>query len=284
MITYIFPGQGSQAKGMGAELFNQFPELVEQADAILGYSIVELCLRDPHAHLDRTDATQPALFVVNALAYLNKIQQAGQKPDYLAGHSLGEYNALLAAEVFDFATGLTLVKQRGLLMEQATQGAMAAVIGLTPEHIENICRDHGLSHISIANYNSKNQLVISGCTEEIALALPLFQQAGALMVKALPVSGAFHSPFMHEAQQSFAEFLQAFHFAPPKIPVIANVTALPYPSDSESIKEMLIIQISHPIRWAESMHYLLAQGQREFEEVGPGKVLAGLIRRIKNGQ
>lgn len=284
MITYIFPGQGSQAKGMGAELFNQFPELVEQANAILGYSIVDLCLRDPHAHLDRTDATQPALFVVNALTYLNKIQQTGQKPDYLAGHSLGEYNALLAAEVFDFATGLTLVKQRGLLMEQAKEGTMAAVIGLAPEHIQNICRDHALHHITIANYNSKNQLVISGDTKEIALALPLFQQAGALMIKPLSVSGAFHSPFMHEAQQAFAGFLQTFHFAPPKIPVVANVTALPYPADSESIKEMLIIQISHPIRWAESMHYLLAQGDQEFEEIGPGKVLAGLMRRIKNGQ
>jgi malonyl CoA-acyl carrier protein transacylase len=284
MTVYVFPGQGSQAKGMGADLFDQFPERTEEADALLGYSIKELCLLDPHEHLAQTKITQPALFVVNALTYLNKVQQTGQKPHYLAGHSLGEYNALFAAEVFDFATGLTLVKKRGELMSQATQGTMAAVIGLSPQEIEQICSNHALHQVGIANYNSKNQLVISGDSAEIMTALPLFIAAGAIMARSLNVSGAFHSPLMHTAQMEFAEFLKPFHFAPPKIPVIANVTAAPYPHTSDNIKDLLTRQISNPVRFAESINYLLAQGEQEFEEIGPGKVLAKTIQRIRNGQ
>lgn len=284
MTVYIFPGQGSQAKGMGAGLFEQFPDLTKRADALLGYSIAALCLRDEAERLGQTEVTQPALFVVNALTYFDVIQRTGKKPDYLAGHSLGEYNALLAAEVFDFATGLQLVIKRGLLMSQATQGAMAAVIGLSPEIIETLCAKHALHQVSIANYNSRNQLVISGDSAEISQMLILCKEAGAIMAKLLDVSGAFHSPLMQAAQNAFADFLIPFHFSAPKIPVIANVTAKPYPEHSDEIKNLLIAQIASPIRWVESVDYLLAQGEELFEEIGPGKVLAGTIKRIKNGQ
>jgi malonyl CoA-acyl carrier protein transacylase len=284
MTTYLFPGQGSQSKGMGAGLFEQFPELTAQADEILGYSIAQMCLIDEAAQLGCTEITQPALFVVNALTYFNAIKSAPNQPHYLAGHSLGEYNALLAAEVFDFATGLKLVMQRGLLMSQTTHGAMAAVVGLSAEKIEALCAEHGLNDMCVANYNSNNQLVLSGDREEISQALILCKAAGAKIAKLLNVSGAFHSPLMQQAQDAFADFLQPFDFAAPKIPVIANVSAQPYPQDSESIKKLLITQITSPVRWVASIQYLFARGEDVFEEIGPGTVLTGLMKRIKNGQ
>ena len=282
MTTYVFPGQGSQVVGMGVDLFDQFEELVKTADKILGYSIESLCLEDPLQQLGQTQYTQPALFVVNALSYFNKVQTMNEKPKFLAGHSLGEYNALLAAEVFDFATGLTLVKKRGELMNGADSGAMAAVVGLQPDVIQQILRDNHLQQVAIANFNTYNQLIISGEKNEVAQATLLFQQAGAKMAKMLNVSGAFHSPLMQPAQAEFANFLQPFYFSAPKIPVIANVTGMPYLS--EAIRANLSMQIASPVRWTESIEYLLAQGETDFEEIGPGNVLNGMIRRIKNGQ
>ncbi len=282
MPTYLFPGQGSQVTGMGRELFSQFPEISAEADAILGYSVATLCLEDPHQHLNQTQYTQPALYTVNALSYLHKLRQCEKPPSFVAGHSLGEYNALLAASVFDFATGLKLVKKRGELMSQAVGGAMTAVIGLNSEAIKLILKQHGLLDITIANYNSYTQIVISGKAPDISKAQPLLEEAGALVVIPLKVSGAFHSPYMHSAQEQFEMFLKDFHFSSPKIPVIANCTASPY--QFSDISKNLAAQIAQPVRWVETINHLLAQNEVEFEEIGSGKVLTGLVMRIKNGQ
>lgn len=282
MTTYVFPGQGSQIKGMGSGLFSEFSELTEKANAILGYSIQTLCLEDPHQHLTQTQYTQPALYIVNALTYFKKIQEKRKPPRFVAGHSLGEYNALLAASVFDFETGLKLVQKRGELMSQAREGAMAAIIGLKADLIKTILDQHGLTNVAIANDNSYTQLVISGSKEDIHEAQGLCEQAGAVLVIPLKVSGAFHSPYMRPAQEQFEHFLEGFQFTSPSCPVISNYTARPY--ETTEISRTLAQQITHPVRWTESISYILAQGETEFEEVGPGAVLSGLIRRITNGQ
>jgi len=284
MSVYMFPGQGSQIKDMGKDLFALFPELILKADQILGYSIKDICLEDFQQQLNQTQYTQPALYTVNALTYFKKIQDIGKsnKPSFVAGHSLGEYNALLAAEVFDFETGLQLVKKRGELMSQATGGAMAAVVGLKADTIKTLLIQNDLMNVTIANDNSHTQSVLSGQKENIARAQVICEQAGAMMVVPLKVSGAFHSPYMRTAQEQFQEFLSRFEFSPPTIPVISNYTAQPY--SANEIHRNLAQQITHPVRWTETIKYLLKQGETEFEEIGPGIVLNGLLRRIKNEQ
>lgn len=282
MFAYIFPGQGSQSIGMGAELFDQFPDILNTADDILGYSLKTLCLNDPHNQLNQTQFTQPALYTVNALTYFHKIARVGSQIDYVAGHSLGEYNALLAAEVFDFATGLQLVKKRAELMSQATKGAMSAIIGLTAEIIEEILNKNQLTAISIANYNSHTQIVISGSSAEMEKARTLCEEAKAKMVIPLKVSGAFHSSLMKPAQEEFTQFLNGFSFSLPTRPVIANVTAKAY--QPNEMQKTLANQISNPVRWTETIHYLLSQNVTQFEEIGPGNVLKGLVQRIQSGQ
>lgn len=282
MFAYLFPGQGSQSVGMCAELFEKFPDITAKADAILGYSIQSLCLGEMSSALNQTQYTQPALFTVNALSYFNRLQEKAIKPTYVAGHSLGEYNALLAAEVFDFESGLKMVQKRGELMSQMTGGAMAAIIGLHADAINEIFQKHHLKNVSIANYNSHTQIVITGKKEEVHQAQVLCEQYNAAMVIPLTVSGAFHSPFMQTAQEQFALFIKNFEFSAPKIPVIANVTARPYQHDD--IRQTIAEQITASVRWTETIEYLQAQGVTDFEEIGPGKVLAGLVRRIKKGQ
>lgn len=282
MTTYVFPGQGSQIRGMGSSLFSEFPDIVQKANDILGYYIETLCLEDPKEQLNQTEYTQPALYVVNALSYLKKIKETGKKPNFVAGHSLGEYNALFAADVFDFGTGLKLVQKRGQLMSQAKNGGMAAIVGLKSEDVQAILQKNNLATITIANYNSNTQVVISGPKDDVTKAQHLFETGGAMLVMPLKVSGAFHSPYMKGAQQEFTTFLQGFTFAQPAIPIIANVTAKPY--DANEIHFLLANQITHPVKWTQSIEYLLGQGETTFEEIGPGKVLAGLIRRIQQGQ
>jgi polyketide biosynthesis malonyl-CoA-[acyl-carrier-protein] transacylase len=276
---YLFPGQGSQKVGMGGELFDRFPELVAAAEAELGYSIPDLCLRDPSNQLNQTVFTQPALFVVNALTFLNHLLETGKLPALVAGHSLGEYNALFAAGVFDFQTGIRLVKERANLMAQASGGGMAAVIGLVPDQIRQALTSAGLQSMDIANLNSRSQTVISGPERDLAMSQKVLEQAGAQLCKRLPVSAAFHSRYMAETERGFEAFLKAFVFAEPRIPVISNVTARPH--DSPKIKQLLAQQITHPVRWTESMQWLLQQPGAEFLELGPGNVLSGLLRRIK---
>ncbi len=267
---------------MGKELFPQFPDIMAKAKAILGYSVETLCIEDPEQRLNQTQYTQPALYVVNALSYYKKIAESGKMPSFVAGHSLGEYNALLAAGIFDFETGLRLVKKRGELMGQAVEGGMAAIVGLKEEAIRAALRQHTLLDVAIANYNTNLQIVISGKSGDIGKAQIILEQAGALLVVPLRTSGAFHSPYMHSAQEEFEIFLKDFHFSSPSISVIANTTARPY--QMGNIRQNLAQQMVNPVRWVETIHFLMDQKETEFEELGPGVVLTGLLNRIKNGQ
>jgi len=278
MISFVFPGQGSQKKGMGGSLFDEFKEITEKADEILGYSIKKLCLEDPEMKLGQTQYTQVALYIVNALMYLEKIRDTGKRPDYVAGHSLGEYNALFAAGVFDFETGLKLVKKRGQLMGQATGGGMAAVIGMNEEQIKDVLVKNTLDKIDVANYNTPNQIVISGLKSEIEYAKVFFERAGALDYIILNVSGAFHSRYMGPAREEFESFLNQFTFSKPTIPVISNVSARPY--KNSDIKTNMAAQITSSVRWCESIRYLMGKGKGEILQVGPGNVLTGHIRTI----
>ncbi len=277
----LFPGQGAQKKGMGGELFQRYPELVAQADALLGYSVAELCLTDPRGELNRTLFTQPALYVVSTLMWLDGLTQSPSLPDYVAGHSLGEYGALFAAGVFDFTTGLAIVQKRAQLMDEARGGAMAAIIGLAPEAIRAALEQAGLGSIDIANLNAPEQTVISGPEADLPKAREVLESAGASMVVPLAVSAAFHSRYMADAQRAFAAFLREIPLERPTIPVLSNVTARPH--ESGQIASLLARQIVEPVRWTESVRWLLeeAGSDVEFCEVGPGNVLTGLIRRIR---
>lgn len=279
MIAYVFPGQGAQYKGMGKDLFDEFPDIVEKADNILGYSIRELCLEDPCSKLGLTEYTQPAIYIVNVLSYLKKIHDAGIRPDYVAGHSLGEYNALFAAGAFDFETGLKLVKKRGELMGHASGGGMAAVIGLDEKQLKDLLAANNLNSIDIANYNSPTQIVISGPKESIVQAKEVFEHdPDVKYFTILNVSGAFHSRYMEEAGNQFKQFLEEFVFDNINIPVISNVYARPY--TNADIKDILVKQISNSVRWTDSIRFLLGKGEVQFEEIGIGRTLTGLIRHI----
>jgi malonyl CoA-acyl carrier protein transacylase len=268
---------------MGGDLFDRFRDLTAKADGILGYSIKELCLEDPRNELGNTRFTQPALYVVNALSYWKKLEETGKTPDFLVGHSLGEFNALMAAGCFDFETGLRLVQKRGELMGEVAGGAMAAVLNASKDQIEEALQKNGLNNVFLANYNTPSQIVLSGLLDEISRAQPFFQE-GKMRYYPLVTSGAFHSPFMQGVKEEFKEYLEGFEFADPKIPVIANVTARPYQHDA--VVKMLANQIASTVQWCESIQYLLSigvsQGETvEFEEVGFGDVLTKLVYTIK---
>lgn len=286
MNAFVFPGQGSQKRGMGAGLFDEVREYAaaeREVDAILGYSMRKLCLEDPENRLKETQFTQPALYVVNALHYYKALSQ-GTQPAYVAGHSLGEYNALLAAGVFDFLTGLRLVQKRGALMSQAKNGGMGAVIGLSAGAIAQAIRDHGLTSLDVANFNTPTQTVVSGPVDDVKRAGPFFEKAGAQMYIPLQVSAAFHSRYMADAGNAFADFLAPMSFSTPKIPVIANVTAQPYPNGNggaDSVKSLLSSQITQSVQWAQSVRYLMGQGVTQFTEVGPGNVLTRMVQQIQ---
>src|SRR5262245_36161344 len=211
-IACIFPGQGSQSKGMGAGLFERYPEWIAEADAILGYSIRELCQEDPRSELALTEFTQPALFVVNALSYRARRDEGRPSPAFLAGHSLGEYNALLAAGVVDFAAGVKMVKQRGQLMARVHGGGMTAVIGLEPEKIEALLASSDAGRrLDVANFNSFEQTVIAGAKDDLSAVKPEFKEAGARLIP-LNVSAPFHSRYMRDVQTEFTAFLETFTF------------------------------------------------------------------------
>ena len=279
MTCYVFPGQGSQKVGMGEDVFEKFPDKVNIANEILGYDIKKVCLEDPKNKLNQTQVTQPALFIVSALSYLAYQEENNTSPLFIAGHSLGEYNALFAANVIDFETGIKLVKKRGDLMSKATGGAMAAIIGISAEQIQAILIDNKLDDIDIANFNEPKQTVISGESDRISQAKPIFETAGVRRYIPLAVSGAFHSRYMEAAKQEFEAYLDSFTFLQPSIPVVANVTADIY--SQSDVKTLLSKQITHSVRWVDSIAYLLNQNVEEFIEIGPGKVLTGLINKIK---
>ncbi|MDA1306909.1 MAG: ACP S-malonyltransferase, partial [Acidobacteria bacterium] len=276
----LFPGQGSQSKGMGAELFDRYPDWTAEADAVLGFSIRELCVEDPREQLGLTQFTQPALYVVNALTYRARIDDGQPVPDCVAGHSLGEYNALLAAGVFDFATGVRLVKRRGEIMGTVSGGGMAAVIGLEPKRIQEVLNNTEPGRrLDVANFNSYDQTVIAGPKDDLAAVKDQFEAAGVRAYIPLNVSAPFHSRYMREAQSMFAAFLQNVMFAAPAIPVISNVSGKPYEGDM--VRSTLSEQIGNSVRWLESIVYLLEQPEPEFEEVGPGSVLTRIVAQIK---
>jgi malonyl CoA-acyl carrier protein transacylase len=279
MKTLVFPGQGSQTLGMGAELFPLYADLISEASGILGYDIIELCLHNTDNKLNNTAYTQPLLYTVNALNYLEFKKQHNTQPDYLAGHSLGEYNALFAAEVFDFLTGLKLVQMRGKLMSQAHGGSMAAILGVPAQAIQDFIAEHNFSDVVIANYNSPTQYVISGPSASMTTIHDLINTHNFAKIIPLNVSGAFHSPMMLAAREEFKSFLNTFKFNAPKIPVIANASAKPY-KHLDDVADTLAQQITSPVHWLKTVQYLKQQGDMEFIELGPGKVLTGLIKRI----
>jgi len=280
MVICLFPGQGSQSKGMGTELFDRYADWTTQADAVLGFSIRELCVDDPREELRRTQFTQPALFVVNALTYRARMDDGKPAPDFVAGHSLGEFNALLAAGVYDFATGLAMVKRRGEIMGQVSGGGMAAVIGMEPTAIQAVLEaSEAGRRLDVANFNSYDQTVIAGPQEDLAVVKEQFEAAGVRAYIPLNVSAPFHSRYMRAAEAAFSEFLAGVEFSHPTVPVISNVTGKPY--ENTRVRETLSEQIGHSVRWLDSMEFLLSQPEPSFEEVGPGTVLSKLVAQIK---
>lgn len=285
MNVFLFPGQGSQHVGMGAGLFDsieQFTSREREIDSILGYSVRELCLQDPKRVLKSTEYTQPAVFIVNYLHFCNALAN-GHEPDAVAGHSLGEYNALVAAGALDVIDGLRIVKGRGELMSRAKGGAMAAVIGLTAEQIKGALRSANLRAVDVANYNAPLQTVLSGDAKEIAAAEPACAALGMKLFVRLPVSAAFHSRYMSDVGRQLAELLQAFTFRAPQIPVMSNVTGRPYPAGSVDhvIKTRLIEQVTAPVLWVDTIRHFMRNGPSpRFMELGPGKVLTGLNQQI----
>jgi trans-AT polyketide synthase, acyltransferase and oxidoreductase domains len=283
MNVLLFPGQGTQYKGMGKDLWAAYPQLADAASQILGYSITELCLNDPQNQLRLTQYTQPALYVVNALRYY-RWREIGSIPDAMAGHSLGEYLALLAAGCFDFEPGLRLVQKRGQLMSQAGGGAMAAVLGMRADALQAFLRENGFEQIDVANFNSPMQSVIAGDTDSIVAAEKLLL-ARKVRVSVLNVSAPFHSRYMRPAQKEFAGFLLGFTFGDPSIPVIANATARPYPP--AQVAQLLTQQIASPVLWTDSIRYLMGQGDFTYVEKGAdpnligGAVLSKLVDEIR---
>jgi len=278
MAVFMFPGQGAQVRGMGAALFARYPEYTAAADEILGYSVEQLCVADPEGRLQHTDYTQPALFVVNVLSYIDEIVRRRQYPRFVVGHSLGEYNALFAAGAFDFRTGLALVKKRGELMARQHGGGMAAVIGLDSANVRAILAAARLDAIDLANDNAPRQVVISGPRPEVERAQPIIEARGARFVP-LRVSGAFHSRQMQPVQQEFAVALAAARIADCHLTVVANVNAQPYAPGS--VRANLRDQLVRPVLFTDSLRHLIALGETEFVEIGPGNVLTGLVGQLR---
>ncbi len=281
MNAYVFPGQGAQFVGMGKEIYEHFDEakkLFNQANDILGFDITKIMFDGTDEELKQTKVTQPAVFLHSVI--LAKMLGAEFKPDLVAGHSLGEFSALVAAGAMSFEDGVKLVSKRALAMQKAcemTQSTMAAIIGLADDVVENVCNE--IDGVVPANYNCPGQLVISGSIEGIDAACEKLSELGARRALKLAVSGAFHSPFMEPAKQELATAIAETNFCKPVCPVYQNVTAKAE-TDAETIKNNLIAQLTAPVKWTQSVLKMIADGADSFTEVGPGKVLQGLILKI----
>jgi [acyl-carrier-protein] S-malonyltransferase len=286
-VAYVFPGQGSQSTGMGLDLYNKYPVakgVFDEADASLGFSLSHLCFEGPEEELTKTHNVQPAILVVS-IACLKALEEAAianfPSPTFVAGHSLGEYTALVAAGVLGLADAVLLVRERGRLMYEAglkNPGSMLAVIGLDEEAVKDVCLQSGTE---ISNINCPGQIVISGAAQALAEANKLAKTRGARALLPLKVSGAFHSALMEPVIAEFSKIVSNVRFRPPVIPVISNVTARPLP-DVDSIKKELVKQLRNCIQWQGSVEYMMHSGVTAFYEVGPGRVLSGLIRRINS--
>jgi [acyl-carrier-protein] S-malonyltransferase len=283
--AYVFPGQGSQWVGMGRDLYQGFPPakaVFEQADEALDFPLSKLCFDGPEDELVQTVNAQPAIVTVS-FACLEAIRGSSElEPAFVAGHSLGEYTALAAAGVLDFATTVYLARERGRLMHEAGQikpGGMAAVIGLDEAALAEVCTESGAR---IANINCPGQIVISGAEDKLTKAMDLAKAKGAHRVIRLQVSGAFHTPLMQPAVDGMTEIIAKLSFNPPTIPIIGNTTAQPL-TTAELVKEELLKQLCNCVQWQRSVEYMLGDGVATFIEIGPGRVLAGLIKRIDRG-
>jgi [acyl-carrier-protein] S-malonyltransferase len=282
MKAYVFPGQGAQFTGMGKELYENSPlakELFEKANDILGFRITDIMFEGTAEQLKETKVTQPAVFLHSVI--LAKTLGADFKPEMVAGHSLGEFSALVANGALSFEDGLKLVSQRALAMQKAceiTPSTMAAVLNLDDKVVEDICA--AIDGVVVAaNYNCPGQLVISGEYKAVELACEKMKEAGAKRALILPVGGAFHSPMMEPAREELAAAIEATTFATPICPVYQNVTATAV-SEPNEIKKNLIIQLTAPVKWTQSVQQMIADGATSFTEVGPGKVLVGLVNKI----
>ncbi|MTB50848.1 ACP S-malonyltransferase [Lewinella sp. W8] len=283
MKAYVFPGQGAQFSGMGKDLWDLNAEakaLFQQADDVLGYSLSTVMFSGTEEELRQTKITQPAIFVHSAITYL--VADDIEQPAAVAGHSLGEFSALVAAGALDFASALRLVAERALAMQEATEavpGTMAAVLGMDDAMIEEACAS--IEEVVVpANYNTNGQLVISGSVEGVEKASKILADLGARRVVPLPVGGAFHSPLMQPAQDRLREAIEAAHFRPPACEIYQNVDAAPS-MEPEVIKQKLIDQLTSPVRWTQTVQAMQAAGLTDFVEVGgKGKILAGLIRKV----
>ena len=282
-IAYVFPGQGSQYVGMGKDLCEQFPEAkkyFDEADAALGFSLSKICFEGPEEELKQTKNTQPAIFL-HSVAVWNLLKPTDAA--MVAGHSLGEYSALVAAGAISFTDAIKLVRLRGELMQKAGEenpGTMAAIVGLDPQVVSEVTKTASEAGVvQPANFNSPGQIVISGSVSGVRKAMELAKERGAKLVKELVVSGAFHSPLMQSAKDKLKEALDKTVINDAKIPVFANVTASPV-QKADEIRRLLFEQVTSPVRWEESVVNMAAAGAIKFVEVGPGKVLQGLVKRI----
>lgn len=280
--AFVFPGQGSQFEGMGKDLYessDSAKELFEKANEILGFRITDIMFDGSAEELKRTDVTQPAIFIHSVI--MAKEMGDAFKPDMVAGHSLGEFSALVTVGVLTFEDGLRLVHQRALAMQEACElepGTMAAVLALADEDVERVCSETG-GVVVAANYNCPGQLVISGSVDAVTRACEGMKAAGAKRALLLPVGGAFHSPLMEPAREKLASAIESTHFNEPICPIYQNVTAAAE-TDPSKIKENLVAQLTAPVRWTQSVRNMKTDGAVEFTELGPGKVLQGLIAKI----
>jgi [acyl-carrier-protein] S-malonyltransferase len=281
--AFIFPGQGSQYVGMGKDIYEgsvTAKTLFDKADEILGFPISRLCFEGPEEELKQTKNTQPAIFL-HSIVLFHLIHK--KQFEITAGHSLGEYSALVAAEALTFEDGLKLVRLRGELMQQASvehPGTMAAIVGLDSKIVNELCIEASAGGIvQAANFNSPGQIVISGSTAGVRKAMVLAKTQGAKIVKELPVSGAFHSPLMESAQAGLKAALERTEIRDTSVPVYANVTARPM-RYADEIRNLLLRQLISPVRWDESVTNMITDGAATFVEIGPGKVLQGLVKRI----
>lgn len=291
MIAFVFPGQGAQKVGMGKALAAEFPvcrETFEQADVALGEPLSALCFEGPEERLLLTERTQPAILAVS-IAACRLVESRGVRPSWLAGHSLGEYSAHVAAGTISFADALRTVRRRGQYMQEAVpvgEGAMAAILGIDSDVVAAVCAEVSADMpgrvVSPANLNAPGQVVIAGHADAVARAGEVSKARGAKRIIPLPVSAPFHCALMKPAQDRLAPELRALDAKDPRVPVVANVDAEPKRSAAASI-EALVDQVSSPVRWDDVVRRLVAEGVKTFVELGPGTVLAGLIRKIDRG-